>query len=42
MPSRPTMPPRQRRPLPGEPVGAKLAERVLRVDHAGQYGAKRN
>src|SRR5271156_2264999 len=34
------MPPR-RRPLPGEPVGGKLAERVLRVDHAGEYGAKR-
>jgi ubiquinone biosynthesis monooxygenase Coq7 len=29
------------RPLPGEPAGAKLAERVLRVDHAGEYGAKR-
>jgi ubiquinone biosynthesis monooxygenase Coq7 len=35
------MPPKHRRPLPGEPVGGKLAERVLRVDHAGEYGAKR-
>jgi ubiquinone biosynthesis monooxygenase Coq7 len=33
--------PRRRRPLPGEPVGRALAERVLRVDHAGEYGAKR-
>jgi 3-demethoxyubiquinol 3-hydroxylase len=33
--------PSRRRPLPGEPVGSKLAERVLRVDHAGEYGAKR-
>ena len=31
----------KRRPLPGEPAGAKLTERVLRVDHAGEYGAKR-
>ncbi len=30
-----------RRPLPGEPAGGRLAERVLRVDHAGEYGAKR-
>jgi ubiquinone biosynthesis monooxygenase Coq7 len=29
------------RPLPGEPAGAKLTERILRVDHAGEYGAKR-
>jgi ubiquinone biosynthesis monooxygenase Coq7 len=27
--------------LPGEPAGSRLAERVLRVDHAGEYGAKR-
>jgi ubiquinone biosynthesis monooxygenase Coq7 len=30
-----------KRPLPGEPVGRALVERVLRVDHAGEYGAKR-
>jgi ubiquinone biosynthesis monooxygenase Coq7 len=30
-----------RRPLPGQPSGARLAERILRVDHAGEYGAKR-
>jgi 3-demethoxyubiquinol 3-hydroxylase len=29
------------RPLPGDPIGHKLTERVLRVDHAGEYGAKR-
>jgi len=33
--------PKHRRPLPGEPAGARLTERVLRVDHAGEYGAKR-
>jgi ubiquinone biosynthesis monooxygenase Coq7 len=32
---------RRLRALPGEPAGAKLAERVVRVDHAGEYGAKR-
>ena len=30
-----------RRALPGEPAGRALVERVLRVDHAGEYGAKR-
>jgi ubiquinone biosynthesis monooxygenase Coq7 len=30
-----------RRPLPGDPVGRKLIERIVRVDHAGEYGAKR-
>lgn len=30
-----------RRPLPGDPVGRTLIERVIRVDHAGEYGAKR-
>ena len=35
------MPRKHKRPLPGEPVGRKLTERVLRVDHAGEYGAKR-
>jgi ubiquinone biosynthesis monooxygenase Coq7 len=30
-----------RRPLPGEPAGRALVERVLRVDQAGEYGAKR-
>lgn len=30
-----------RRPLPGEPAGPTLVDRVLRVDHAGEYGAKR-
>lgn len=33
--------PRHRRALPGEPAGRALTERVLRVDHAGEYGAKR-
>jgi len=33
--------PSTRRPLPGEPAGRELVERVLRVDHAGEYGAKR-
>ncbi len=32
---------RSRRPLPGEPAGRALVERVLRVDHAGEYGARR-
>lgn len=32
---------RSRRALPGEPAGRALIERVLRVDHAGEYGAKR-
>jgi ubiquinone biosynthesis monooxygenase Coq7 len=32
---------RNRRPLPGQPAGDRLAHRVLRVDHAGEYGAKR-
>ena len=32
---------RRRRALPGEPAGADLTGRVLRVDHAGEYGAKR-
>lgn len=31
----------RKRPLPGEPAGRGLTERVLRVDHAGEYGAKR-
>ena len=30
-----------RRALPGEPAGRALIQRVLRVDHAGEYGAKR-
>jgi ubiquinone biosynthesis monooxygenase Coq7 len=29
------------RPLPGDPVGAALIDRILRVDHAGEYGARR-
>ncbi len=29
------------RPLPGEPAGQALVDRVIRVDHAGEYGAKR-
>jgi ubiquinone biosynthesis monooxygenase Coq7 len=33
--------PTTRRSLPGEPAGRQLIERVLRVDHAGEYGAKR-
>ncbi len=27
--------------LPGEPAGERLIDRVLRVDHAGEYGAVR-
>lgn len=27
--------------LPGDPSGAELIDRVLRVDHAGEYGARR-
>ena len=27
--------------LPGDPVGKDLIERILRVDHAGEYGARR-
>jgi 3-demethoxyubiquinol 3-hydroxylase len=27
--------------LPGDPSGAALVERILRVDHAGEYGARR-
>jgi ubiquinone biosynthesis monooxygenase Coq7 len=34
-------PKRVRRPLPGDPAGARLAEQIIRVDHAGEYGAKR-
>ncbi len=30
-----------RRPLPGDPIGSALSSRVIRVDHAGEYGAKR-
>jgi len=33
--------PHRRRALPGEAAGAKLVDRILRVDHAGEYGAKR-
>ena len=33
--------PVSRRALPGEPAGEKLVKRILRVDHAGEYGAKR-
>src|SRR5690349_3355056 len=32
---------KSKRPLPGEPGGKAQIERVLRVDHAGEYGAKR-
>jgi ubiquinone biosynthesis monooxygenase Coq7 len=35
------MPAKHRRPLPGDPVGRQLVERIVRVDHAGEYGAKR-
>ncbi len=31
----------RRRPLPGELTGHALLDRVIRVDHAGEYGAKR-
>lgn len=29
------------RSLPGEPTGPALIDRILRVDHAGEYGAQR-
>lgn len=29
------------RPMPGQPAGSALVRRILRVDHAGEYGAKR-
>src|SRR5208283_3518837 len=29
------------RAKPGEPAGRALVERILRVDHAGEYGARR-
>jgi ubiquinone biosynthesis monooxygenase Coq7 len=32
---------KHRRPLPGDPVGKNLIDRIMRVDHAGEYGAKR-
>ncbi len=27
--------------LPGDPIGKDLIDRILRVDHAGEYGARR-
>lgn len=30
-----------RRPLPGDPTHAELIARIIRVDHAGEFGAKR-
>jgi ubiquinone biosynthesis monooxygenase Coq7 len=30
-----------RRPLPGSPSGKALVDRIVRVDHAGEYGARR-
>jgi ubiquinone biosynthesis monooxygenase Coq7 len=33
--------PKHRRALPGDPAGRTLIERIVRVDHAGEYGAKR-
>jgi ubiquinone biosynthesis monooxygenase Coq7 len=32
---------RPTRPLPGDPAGPALIDRVVRVDHAGEYGAMR-
>ena len=32
---------KRRRPLPGDPIGDALVKRIVRVDHAGEYGAKR-
>lgn len=29
------------KPMPGDPVGRDLAERIIRVDQAGEYGAVR-
>ena len=31
----------RRRRLPGDPTGAAAIERMIRVDHAGEYGARR-
>lgn len=31
----------RRRPLPGDPSPAQAVARIIRVDHAGEYGAKR-
>ena len=33
--------PATKRALPGEPSGGPLLDRFIRVDHAGEYGAKR-
>ncbi|HTJ63926.1 MAG TPA: demethoxyubiquinone hydroxylase family protein [Alphaproteobacteria bacterium] len=33
--------PEHRRALPGDPTGDRLVDRIVRVDHAGEYGAKR-
>ena len=30
-----------KRPLPGDPSGEELVRRMMRVNHAGEYGAKR-
>ena len=32
---------KRRRLLPGDPIGDALVKRIVRVDHAGEYGAKR-
>ena len=32
---------RMRRPLPGDPTGEALVQRMIRVDQAGEYGARR-
>jgi ubiquinone biosynthesis monooxygenase Coq7 len=34
-------PPRQRARLPGDPSAEQLIDRIIRVDHAGEFGAKR-
>jgi ubiquinone biosynthesis monooxygenase Coq7 len=34
-------PPTTTRTLPGDPVGHALIDRIVRVDHAGEYGAMR-
>ena len=35
------MPRKTRRYLPGDPTPEQLLHRMIRVDHAGEYGAKR-
>jgi 3-demethoxyubiquinol 3-hydroxylase len=36
-----TVKPGPKRPLPGDPTAEALVRRMMRVNHAGEYGAKR-